>query len=143
VDIKKKNKIPIKEGIFTIPSGEDPGNLIGSRCLSCNEYFHPVRVVCANLYSENLENIRLSRRGKIFSYTIARTGYPGAPVTPPFVTAQIELPERIHVLSLISDIDLDNVKIGDEVELSFWKTGEDDKGNEIMAYAFRPVSAKG
>lgn len=141
MDGGERSKVPIKDGLFRIPSGGNPGFLIGSRCRSCNEYFHPIRIICLNCYSEDLENIPLSKQGKIYSYTIARTGYPGAPITPPFVTAQVELPEKIHVLSLITNIDLDKMKIGIEVELCFWKTGEDDKGNEVIAYAFRPVSA--
>ena len=136
----KGKKIPIKEGLFKVPSDGEKGYLIGSRCKRCGEHFYPKRAVCANCYSQEMEDVALSRRGKIFTYTIARTGYPGTPVTPPFITGQVELPEGVQVLSLITDVDLDKVKIGTEVELYFWKTGEDEEGNEVMAYAFRPAS---
>jgi uncharacterized OB-fold protein len=135
-----KKRLPIKEGLFKPPSNGNPGYLIASRCKACGEYFHPQRVVCANCYSEDLEDVALGNRGRIFTYTIARIGYPGTPVTAPFVTGQVELAEGVRVLSLTTDIDLDKVKIGTEVELYFWKTGEDEVGNEVMAYAFRPVS---
>ena len=39
-----------------------------------------------------------------------------------------------------TDLDLDKVEIGAEVSLYFWKVADDDQGNELMAYAFRPVS---
>ena len=135
-----KKRVPIKEGLFKVPSNGDEGYLIASRCKACGVYFHPTRLICANCYSEDMEDVALSKRGKIHTYTIARIGYPAAPVTAPFVTAQIAMPEKVQVLSHITDIDLDNVKIGTEVELYFWKTGEDEQGNEVMAYAFRPVS---
>ena len=134
-----KKKVPIKVGLFKPPDDGDEGYLFGSRCKACGVYFHPKRIVCANCYSEDLEEVALSRRGKITTYTIARTSYPGTPVTPPFVTALVELPEKVRVLSLIAGIELDKVEIGTEVELCFWKTGEDDKGNEVVAYAFRPM----
>ncbi len=136
-----KRKVPIREGLFKVSTNGQEGYLIGSKCRSCGEYFHPRRVVCANCYSEDMQEVALSRRGRIYTYTIARTGYPGAMVTPPFITAEVELPEKLHVVSLITGIDFDRVEIGREVELYFWKTGEDDQGNEVMAYAFRPISA--
>ncbi|MBM3141506.1 MAG: Zn-ribbon domain-containing OB-fold protein [Chloroflexi bacterium] len=134
-----KKRLPIKEGLFKPPGNGDEGYLVGSRCKACGVYFHPKRVVCANCYGEDLEEVALSRRGKITTYTIARTSYPMTPVTAPFITAQVELPEKIRVLSLMTGVDLDKVKIGMEVELCFWKTGEDEKGNEVVAYAFRPI----
>ena len=134
-----KKRVPIKEGLFKVPTDGEPGHLIAGRCSACGEYFHPKRVVCANCYSEDQEEVALNNRGKIYSYTIVRTTYPGAPVTAPFVTAQLKMPEGVTVLSLITDIDLDKIEIGTEVELYFWKTGDDDQGNEVMAYAFRPA----
>jgi uncharacterized OB-fold protein len=136
-----KKQVPIKEGLFKLPSDEEPGSLLGSKCQACGEYFHPPRVVCANCYSEDLHEVGLSRRGWIYSFTIGRTAYPGTPVTPPFITAQVELPEKLQVLSLITGLNVDKVKIGMEVELCFWKAGENEEGNELIAYAFRPVSA--
>ena len=134
-----KKRIPIKEGLFKIPTNGEPGHLLACRCRACKEYFHPKRVVCANCYSEDLEEVALDRRGKIYTYTIPRTSYPGTPVKAPFITARVEMPEGVMVLSLITDIDFDQVEIGTEVELYFFKTGEDDEVNEVMAYAFRPV----
>ena len=134
-----KKKIPIKEGLFKLPSDGDPGYLIASKCKGCGEYFHPKREICLNCYGEDLEEVPLSKRGKIYTFTIARTKYPHTPIAVPFVTAQVELPEKVQALSLITDVDPEKVQIGTEVELYFWKTGEDEQGNEVMAYAFRPV----
>ena len=136
-----KKKVPIKEGLFRLPSDKEPGSLMGSRCKACGEVFHPPRVVCANCYSEDLEAVALSRRGRIYTYTVGRIAPPGAPVTAPFITAQVELMEKVQVVSLITGLDIDRVKIGTEVELYFWKAGENEDGNELMAYAFRPPSS--
>jgi uncharacterized OB-fold protein len=135
-----KKKVPIVEGLYKLPQNGGEGYLIGSRCNACGVYFHPKRVICAKCFSEDQREVSLSRRGKIYTYTIARVSYPGTPVVAPFVAASVALPENIQVISLITDIDLNNVKIDTEVELHFWKTGEDSAGNDVMAYAFRPVS---
>lgn len=136
---KAKKKVPLKEGLFKPPTNGDDGYLIGSKCKSCGEYFHPKRVVCANCYSQDQEEVALSKEGKIFTYTIVRTSYPDSPFTPPFVTAQIDLPEKVLALSAVTDIDLGNIEIGIGVKLYFLKTGEDEEGNDIMMYAFRPI----
>ncbi len=135
-----KKQVPIKEGLFKIPCDEHPGSLLGTKCNACGEYFHPPRVVCANCYSEDVQQVDLGRRGCIYSFTIGRTAYPDTPVTPPFITAQVELPENVQVLSLITGLDIEKVEIGTEVELCFWKAGANKEGNELMAYAFRPIS---
>jgi uncharacterized OB-fold protein len=121
------------------PSNGDGGYLIGSKCKSCGEYFHPKRAICANCYSQDQEEVALSTEGKILTYTVVRTSYPGSLFTPPFVTAQIELPERVIALSAVTNIDVDKIKIGTSVNLYFLKAGEDEEGNDIMMYAFRPI----
>jgi uncharacterized OB-fold protein len=135
-----KKKVAVKEGLYKLPDDRDPGSLIGSKCKACGEIFHPPRVTCANCFSEDLQEIALSRRGRIYTYTIGHVAYPGTPVTAPFITAQVELPEKVHVLSLITGMSIDQVKIGTEVELYFWKAAENKEGNELIAYGFRPVS---
>ena len=134
-----KKRVPVKEGLFKVPTDGEKGYLIGSRCKKCGHCFHPKREVCPNCYSEDMEEVALGTRGKIFTFTIARTGYPGTPLTPPFITGMVELPEKVNVLTLITDIDFEAVKIGMDVELYFWKVREDEEGNEFMAFAFRPV----
>jgi len=135
----QKKRVPIKQGLFKVPADREKGYLIGSRCKKCGDCFYPKRAVCANCYSQEMEEVALSTRGKIYTYTIARTSYPGVPLTAPFITAQVELPEKVQVLSLITGIDFDKVKIGTDVELYFWKVREDEEGNEVMAFAFKPV----
>lgn len=136
-----KTKVTVKRGIYTIPSPpEERGHIIGSRCNSCGTHFYPARGVCAKCYSEDIEEVALSPRGKIWSYTITRQGYPGAVLTAPFIAGIVELPEKVYVQSLISDVDFDTVEVGMDVELYFFKASEDEE-KEVIAFAYRPVSA--
>lgn len=135
-------RIPIKEGLFVYDEMTGNGYLIGSRCKVCGEYFHPKRVVCLSCYSEELEEIRLSNRGKIVTYTTVMSSYPGAPVKAPFVTAQVELAEKIQLPALIVDATQTDLRIGTPVELCFWSAGKDEQGNELIAYGFRPCMSQ-
>lgn len=133
-------RIPVKEGLFRLADDTEDGVLVGSRCRKCRETFFPKRAVCARCFSEDMEEVPLARRGRIVSYTVARTGFPGTAVTPPFLTGVVELPEGLRLVTLITGVDFDRVKIGDEVDLYFWDAGKDDKGNDLVAFGFRPPS---
>ena len=136
-----KKKIAVKKGVYTIPlSPEEKGHLIGSRCKSCGKHFYPTRKICVNCYSEDMEEVALGQRGKIWSYTVARQAYPGTVLSPPFIMAYVELPEKAWVQTLVTDVEFDAVKIGMDVELYFFKASEDEE-KEIIAFAFRPTSA--
>lgn len=133
-------RVPIKEGLFRLAADTEGGVLVGSRCRKCQEVFFPKRAVCARCFSEDMEELPLAQRGRIVSYTVARTGFPGSAVTPPFLTGVVELPEGLRLVTLITGVDFDRVKIGDEVDLYFWNAGRDDQGNELVAFGFRPPS---
>lgn len=139
---KQKRKVAVKGGIYKLATS--PGEkdyLIGSKCTSCGAHFYPKRAVCVYCYGQDMEEVPLSDRGKLWSYTIARQTYPGTLLTPPFVVANVELPERVYVTSLLTGVDFKDVRIGMDVELYFFKVTEDEE-REVFAFAFRPSSGQ-
>ena len=63
-------RIPIEEGFFRIPDDPDePPRLLGSRCPSCGEVFFPRRLVCAQCLHEGCEDVELSTRGRLWTWT--------------------------------------------------------------------------
>lgn len=142
LDDSRKRKL-IKEELFTEPSipGDEP-QLIGSKCTSCGEVFFPRRRICTNCQNTNLEEIKLSQRGKIYSFTVVTQRppeyYKGSV---PYAFGYVELAEGVRVQTLFTGCDLDALKIGMDVKLVIEKLYEDDEGNEIIAYKFRPVKA--
>ena len=138
-----KKQIPIKEGLWSIPSspGEKP-QLIGSKCIDCGEILFPKKDIgiCNNCQSRNLEEIKLSGKGKIYSFTIVMQQPPEfyrGPV--PYAEGFVELPEGVRVETLFTDCNLDELRIGMDVELVIEKLHEDEEGNEVTAYKFRPI----
>ena len=140
-----KNVIAAREGWYTIDA-ERP-RLIGSQCKGCQTYYFPkYDSYCRNPVcdSESFDQVELSHRGKIWSYTNA-----AYPPPPPFVAddpyelfaiAAVELEkERIVVLGqLATGVGVDDVSIGDEVELTLETLNEDDD-NEYIVWKWKLV----
>ena len=122
--------------------------LLGSQCIECKTYYFPQHdKYCRNpeCESESFETLELSHRGKIWSYTNA--GY--AP-PPPFVAddpyevfaqAAVALDaEKLVVMGqLVKGITVDDVKIGDEVELAMEMLYEDEE-HQYMVWKWKPVT---
>jgi uncharacterized OB-fold protein len=135
---KPKRVVPLREGIFRIPPGpgEKPA-VIGSRCPRCGEHFFPKRAICLACGQVGLEEAYLTGPGKIWTFTIARMTPPGSLIEAPYVVAQVELPERVIVQSVLSDCDVDSVRVDMPVELVLEKVKEDEEGNDVVAFKFR------
>lgn len=137
-------KIPLREKLWTYSVDQERGpRLIGSRCLDCGEIFFPTRNdgFCTHCQSENLEEIQLSSHGKIYSYTIVMQRppvyYRG---TVPYAIGYVELPEGVRVETLFSINNLEQLRIGLDVELVIEKLHEDEEGNEVLTYKFKPLT---
>ena len=135
------NKIPIREGLFTIPgSPKENPQLTASKCASCGEIFFPTRTICQNCHDKHLQEIKLSRRGKIYSFTIVTqrpaSHYRG-PV--PYAFGWVQLQEGIRVETLFTGCDLEDLRINMDMELIIEKLYDNDEGNEVICHKFRPV----
>jgi len=138
-----KKKVPIKEGLFTSLSEPlDAVHLAGSKCKSCGEVFLGKRSSCENCSGENMEDLPLGQKGKLWSYTVIRhqppPGYKGPDPFVPYGLGLVELPEGIRVLSPI-DCDLNKIKIGMELRSKVYPLYENEEGNEVIAFTFKPV----
>lgn len=136
----QKRQVPLKEGLFQLPSSHSQkGHLIGSKCRTCGETFFPRRVYCAYCTGKNLEEVALSTKGKIHSFTISRMVPPGSVMQAPYAIAQIKLPEGVLVTSVLADCDLEVLNIDIDVEMVIEKVMENEEGDNIMAFKFKPV----
>jgi len=138
----EKKVVPVEEGLFTMPilPGEEP-HLIGSKCKSCGTVFFPRRVICGKCCREGMEEIILSRRGKVTTWTVIRMKPPGYKDQVPYVLGEVELHEGVLVRTHFSGVNPENpaIKVGDEAEVVLEKIYEDEEGNDVVCYKFRPV----
>ena len=141
--VGEKKRIPVREGLWTeAASSDEKPQLIGSRCPSCGELFFPRKDIemCGYCQSAELEEVKLSRNGKVYSYTIVTQRppvyYKGEV---PYALGFVELPEGIRIETLFTECEPDALHVGMEVEMVVEKLHEDEDGNEVMAYKFRPA----
>ena len=138
-------RVPAIEGWFTTT---DPPALIGTRCSECGaSFFPPERVLCRNpaCSSIELEDVELSRRGKVWSFSVnhyaAPAPYVGKDPFEPYTVVAVELgAEQMVVLGQLAEgVDPAQLKIGDEVEVVIEPLFTDDEANEHIVWKWRPV----
>lgn len=137
---KSKRMVPLGKGLFRLPERPDGKPvLLGSRCPSCDAHFFPQRQICLACGRNGLEEAELSGRGKVWTFTIARQTPPGSLIEAPYAVVVVELPEKVAVETVLADGDLDSVHVGMEVEAVLAKMKEDEEGNDVMSFKFKPV----
>jgi len=112
-------------------------NLIGSKCLQCGKVFFPKRILCPECRRKGkLEDLNLSGKGKILTYSVIETPTDEFKDIAPYVVAIVELEEGAKVTTQIVDYDIEKVEIGKEVEMVFRKIREaGDDG--VISYGFK------
>lgn len=115
------------------------GNLLGSHCRACGAHFFPVREACAGCLGDDLETIRFSTEGTLYTYSVVRQSTPGFPV--PYVLGYVDFPEGVRIMGQIGGCEYDEIGIGMPMVLSLEPFGEDEDGNSLIGYRFRPAEA--
>ena len=138
----QQRQTPIAEGLFTWPA--DSPQLLASRCEQCGEVTFPTQASCPACTSESVAEIRLSRRGQLWTWTIQQFP-PPPPFTGdtdnfvPYGVGYVELPEGVRVESRLTTHDPAELEIGMEMELVIEKFRDGDDGEALMTFAFSPV----
>jgi uncharacterized OB-fold protein len=139
-----KTRVPAIEGWFT--TGDDPA-LLGSKGKETGSYFFPRSVAFSRnpaAPAEELEEVELGRRGRVWSFTTNHYPPPEPFVAPdpfvPYTIVAVELPEEQMVVlgQLADDADPAALKVGAEVELIIGTLYEDDE-HEYEVWKWRPV----
>lgn len=142
----ERKRIPVREELWaTSDSAGGEPRLIASHCLACGELFFPKKEngICTNCQSTSLEEVKLSGKGKIHSFTVVMQRPPiyyKGPV--PYAEGFVELPDGIRVETLFTECNFDDLKIGIDVEMVIEKLHDDEEGNEITTFKFRPIILK-
>ncbi|MFX1512407.1 MAG: Zn-ribbon domain-containing OB-fold protein [Promethearchaeota archaeon] len=116
--------------------------LVGTQCINpdCAKIFFPPRHLCPDCSLETEENVNLSGRGQVVSYTIIYTAPSGKELQAPYCMAIIELEEGIPITAQITGIDPVEVFMGMQVKAAFRKHGSFSKSG-LLHYGFKFVPA--
>lgn len=94
--------------------GATQGKLMVKFCKSCNQYHHYPRALCPFCFSDQTEWRQAKGTGTIYSYSVTRVSGPV-----PYVIAYVTLDEGPTMLTNIVDCDLDSVRCGQKVNVTF------------------------
>ena len=125
---------PLQEGLFEEADGKQV--LAATRCRACGQVLFPRKERCLNCLSEDVETIKLSRRGALYTYTTVYL--PSEHFEPPYTVGWIELPEGLRVFSQIRGFQERPLRIGLEMEMQV-ETLWQDEDTETVGYIFRPA----
>ncbi|MFC1907346.1 Zn-ribbon domain-containing OB-fold protein [Chloroflexota bacterium] len=90
------------------------------KCAQCSYIRFPASIVCPKCHSMNAEWVKLSGKGKVFSFSTVRYLYYKAFSNDiPYAVASIELEEGPRMLSNIIGCEVEDIKIDMPVEVQF------------------------
>ena len=137
-------RVPVAERLFTWPSDEP--RLIGTRCGACGITTFPSQDSCPRCASTEMRERLLERRGRLWAWTTQHFPPPSPPYAGPtgeafvpYGIGYVELPGEVKVEARLTEADPERLTEGMEMELVVVPFRTDDKGNEIVTFAFRPV----
>jgi len=136
-----KRRIPLKEGLFQIPSGpNEKPRLIAGKCPRCGVVLFPRGPVCPDCQEGSLETIFIEGPGTLYTFTsvLQRPSvfYKGEI---PYFLGYVELPEGIRIRTLLTGVGATRLLPGMDMELVLEKLHDDEEGNEVITYKFRPL----
>jgi uncharacterized OB-fold protein len=135
-------RVPVAAGIFTWPSGAP--QLIGSRCAACAIVTFPAQDSCPRCASTGMAEHRLPRRGRLWAWTTQEFPPPSPPYAGPsgdafvpYGVGYVELAGEVRVETRLTATE--GLRAGMEMELVLVPFRTDDRGNELVTFAFRPL----
>jgi len=138
-------QVPVADGIFTWPSDEP--ELIGSRCADCGIVTFPTQDSCPCCAATAMVEHRLPRRGRLWAWTTQEFPPPSPPYAgpnggdfAPFGVGYVELADEVKVESRLTVADHDALRAGMEMELVLVPFHTNHDGDEVVTFAFRPVT---
>jgi uncharacterized protein len=102
------------------------GTLLLKRCTACGEPHYYPRAICPFCGSDRTEWTEASGRGTVYAYSVFRR----API--PYAIAYVTLAEGPTVMTNIVDCDLEAIRIGQPVRVTFKPT---DGGPPVPMFA--------
>jgi uncharacterized protein len=139
MDKIEKKIIPLQEGLFA-KGDNGKYHLTASRCESCQLTFFPKRKYCGKCGSAEVKEIFLSDRGKVFTFSRIDRKSSASLIEPPYMEAEVEMPEGVHVFTVLDQCDFEAVDFGMEVEVYVDKIKQDQEGNDVVAFKFKSVA---
>lgn len=134
-------EVSIKKGAFIKPeSPDEKPYLIGSRCSSCGYMCFPKKEVCVKCVRDDcMEEKKFGPYARLDSYAVMQVAPTG--FTAPYIQAYVVLEDGPKIFTLITGCEPrdDALELGQKMELVIEKIRDDEKGNPLIGWKFKPV----
>ena len=112
--------------------------LLVRRCQECGEYQWPSRPMCSHCHSFDLEWVKVSGKGTLYTYTVAnRAFHPAFQGDVPYGVVIVELDEGPRMVGNSEGVAPEDLKIGMTMETAF-----NDMTEEVTLVNWKPLSTK-
>jgi uncharacterized protein len=112
--------------------------LDGGRCTQCGRVTLPRRKVCPCCRGQQVEPVRLSRRGVVITSTVIHVPPDEFVTQAPYAMAILETPEGARLMAQVVDCEAEEVVPGMELALEFRKLRREGHGG-ILCYGHKGV----
>lgn len=109
--------------------------LVGNKCKECGHIYFPKVNFCVHCLNEDMEEVDLSKRGTLYSWTITRVPVGKFPI--PHAIGFISLPEKVRLAAPLV-IGKQDFVVGAEMEMeiaTLWVEGD----KNIIGYKFKVI----
>jgi uncharacterized OB-fold protein len=127
----------VRDGLFT-EATDGSVRLLGGRCGSCGEHHFPAAASCPYCSAGDVTEAPLSPTGTLWAWTAVTAPPPGYRGEVPFGFGVVELPERIRVVTRITEADPARLRRGQVMRLEIVPLHGDEDGRPVVTYAFGP-----
>jgi len=122
--------VPLRDDVINA----DPPGLKGIDCGACLQRSFPARPLCPFCGSAQVQDVALSRRGKVVSWTVVHQAPP--PLPTPYRLVTVDLDDGVRLLGAAAD----NPEIDSTVDVEIFPHKTDPDGNHLWWYRFRKVA---
>ncbi len=133
-DYKKPIPIP-DETSKPFFDGARQHTLLLQHCTSCGAVMWPVKPRCDNCWSADLQWLQASGKGTLYSFTLMhQVLHPGFAGDVPYNIAEVDLEEKLRIITSIIGCSNTELQIGMPLEVAF-----DDITDEVSLLKFKPA----
>ena len=127
-------KVPIREGMFR--EGPSGMILLAGKCKTCGQVFFPKTPSCLSCGNDMTEEISLSKKGKLYSYSVVQM--PSSHFKPPYAVGYVDMPEGVRIFGQLDMVEEKPFQVGMAMKVyvdTLWQ----EENKEIFGYRFSPI----
>jgi len=129
--------LPVTPGLFQQET-DGTCHLVAGCCSSCHRLHFPRSAYCPYCSSDECTERLVGRTGTLYLFTTVVNRPPGYRGEVPFGFGVVELPERLRVISRLTESDASRLRLGQPMRLVVTPLHQDEEGRSVTSYAFRP-----